>query len=394
MDDPSKVAVKRVALLVETSRGFGRGLLHGIAHWMRERGAWSTFVGESELDDQPPEWLGRSHFDGVISRQLPERLQAWAQDGRIPVVNLRDSSPKSDSPGIFPDDFLVGQMAADHLYDRGYRSFGFCGSPAHWSRRRRDGFQARVEGLGCQLSVYEQRAEKAGPSLLNDRDEISRWVTSLPRPVGIMAANDPRGLQVLDACHAVELRVPGEVGIVGVDDDTVFCELATPTLSSVRQDLETLGVTAAAILDAAMRGAPDSVRQRILVPPVSVAVRGSSDAFVIADEDVRKALMLIRGQACRGISIEEVASHTVLTRRTLERRFQRILGVTIHEEILRTKVENARRILVDEDLKLEVVATRCGFSSVPHLCKVFKEATGQRPGDFRRLQRRPSPTGR
>ena len=249
----------------------------------------------------------------------------------IPVVNLGEES----LPGVPMVDFdatKIGHMAADHLLQRGLGHFGYVGiRGVCWSDRRREAFVGRVTAAGGSCRVCEPTS-KGGlhGDFEVEHDELARWLTSLPRPVGIMACYDVMGGRVLGICREVGLAVPEEIAVLGVDNDAVLCEVADPPLSSVDQRSERAGYEAASLLDRLMQG--ESFRETVVLDPKGVVPRQSTDVIAVDDPDIQAALRLIRTHACRGLHVEDVAEASPLSRRTLERRFRRLLGRTPHDE--------------------------------------------------------------
>src|SRR5262249_31361529 len=154
----------------------------------------------------------------------------------------------------------------------------------------------------------------------------------LPKPLGMFASNDTRGLQLLDACRLARVAVPEEVAAIGVDNEEIACELALPPLSSVIPDAFPVGYEAAAMLSLLMHGqkAPE---QLIYIPPLCVATRQSTDVTAIPDPRVATAMTFIRENACRGISVDDVVEHVLISRSVLQQLFRQILGNTIHDAI-------------------------------------------------------------
>jgi len=217
----------------------------------------------------------------------------------------------------------------------------------------------------------------------DDLPAIARWIESLPKPVGIMAAYDVRALEVLDAVRSLGLACPDDVAVIGVDNDEVLCDLAAPALSSVNQNLECIGYEAARLLAARMAGHADAAAS-LFIPPLGVAVRRSTDVLAVDDPDVRRGLRLIRAKACDGLTPDDVATATDLPRRSLDRQFTKLLGRSIHDEIARTKLQAAKRLLAETDLKLSAVAARCHFAHAAQLCNVFKRTLAETPTEYRR----------
>jgi LacI family transcriptional regulator len=382
----SRRQIPRVALLVETSKAFGRGVLQGVARWLREHEPWSLYADERGLEEGVPEDVATWNVDGIISRLQNHQLPAAWRDGRIPLVSLRWEEGEQPSPGIHSDEAAIARAAADHLIDQGFQQLAFCGVRSRWSVLREDAFVAHAATRGILVHLFDPPpAHRIGMSP-DELPAIARWLESLPRPVGIMAAYDVRALELLEAVQSLGLACPDDVAVCGVDDDEVLCTLATPELTSVAQNLECIGYEAARMLAARMAGRPVPA-ETVFVPPVGVVIRRSSDMLAVEDADLRRALRLIRSKACAGLSADEVARVTSLSRRSLERQFTKAFGRSVHDEIVRTKLAAARRLLAETDLKLAAIATRCHFAHAAQLCTVFKKAFGLTPTEHRRRYR-------
>ncbi|MFH5804333.1 hypothetical protein ACG2DA_09785, partial [Alienimonas sp. DA493] len=151
-----------VALLIESSRSYGRELLKGVARYARTQANWSLLHQEMSIDDTPPDWLEASSVRGVIARvddHSVGRLRALG----VPVVDVRCRHAFVGIPRIDTDDRAVARLAFDHLRDRGFERFAFCGYEAtHYSIRRLRFFRGFVRDGGFPLSVYE--SPRAAPS--------------------------------------------------------------------------------------------------------------------------------------------------------------------------------------------------------------------------------------
>ncbi len=209
---------------------------------------------------------------------------------------------------------------------------------------------------------------------------------ALPKPLGLIACNDFRGIQALDACRRSGIAVPEEVAVVGVDNEELVCTLAYPPLSSVVPDARSIGYEAAALLDRLMRG-ETAPAAPLSIPPVDVITRLSTDINAIADPDVATAMRFIRERACEGIGVADVLSRVPVSRSVLQRRFRSLLGRSIHGAIAGVRLQRAKQLLIDTDLPLSAIAQRAGFSHVEYLCAAFRQATGLSPGTYRRDRR-------
>ncbi len=381
------VTIPHVAVIVETSKEYGRGLLRGIGRFIRANGPWSIFLEERGVDEPVPEWLPRFKGHGIIARVSDARMARAVSAVSVPIVNLRYQVAGVDLPTIYGDDLAIATLALQHFRERGFRRFGYCGRPGvRWSDVRSQAFCEAVTSLGASCEIYAPRDAASLGSWEREQEDLARWLRGLPRPLAVLACNDVRGLQILDACRRIGSPVPGQVAVLGVDNDAVFCDLSDPPLSSIDQDLERIGYEAAALLERLMRGdAPPD--EPVLVPPRGVVTRRSTDAIAIDDPAIATALRYIRLHACRDITIDEVASEAAVSRRVLERRVKEILGETPHDLILGVRLEGLKHLLVETDQKLEDVAGRAGFRYVSRMSAFFKERTGMTPGEYRRAQR-------
>lgn len=374
-----------VALIVETAIHYGREVLQGVTRYLRSRPqAWSVFLEQGELFTSPPSWLRRWRGDGVICRKTSRPLAAALKRARIPVVDLTDSSLLEALPRIESNQRAIGILAADHLLERGFDRFAFCGfNDQAWSIARRDAFVARLRERGHACDIWE--SVWTGPRARaweREQDRIVAWLRSLPRPVGVMACNDMRGQHVLDACQRIDLAVPEEAAVIGVDDDRLLCNLCHPPLSSVVPNAERVGYEAAALLDRLMAGEKPPGTP-VTVEPLGVKTRQSTDVLAIDDADVAAVVRLIRERACTGLSMKEVMRSAAMSRSVLERRFREQLGHSPQAEIRSVQIKRVKQLLAESDLPLARIAALAGYPHPEYMSVVFKRETGQTPGRYR-----------
>lgn len=372
-----------VALLIETSRSYGRGVLRGVRRYVSEQGPWSVYLETRALDSHGPPWLKKWRGDGIMTRTGSRALARLVRAARVPAVELRTLRFGGDLPWVGVDNRALGQMVAEHLLERGFRRFGlFALDSEDFFRERCGNFLDTVRRSGCSCDVYQAPPHAEHPARWEQQqEELSRWVRDLAKPVGVMACTDQLGFWLLDACKRAGAAVPEEVAVVGVENDESLCAMASPPLSSMALNTERIGYTAAELLARLMRGR--RVPQRVFIAPLGVVTRHSSDVVAIEDEELAAALRFIRQNACAGISVDDVLKALPLSRSKLERGLRQLLGRSPNTEIRRVQLRHVQQLLLETDLTLAAIAARTGFPHVQYLCTAFKKLFGQTPGQCR-----------
>lgn len=376
----------RIALLIETSNSYARGLLRGIHAYIRERGRWSTYLPELGRGDAPPAWLKAWRGDGIIARIENQRIADAIKRLKLPVVDVSAARIVPSIPWVETDDEAIARLAVEHLLDRGFKNFAYCGDRRfEWSNLRRAAMQRALENAGHSCHVYEPGGalRKTAPS---DDVQLAQWLKTLPRPVGILACYDIRGKQLLEVCRACNIAVPEQVAVLGVDNDELLCSLCDPPLSSIVPDTHRTGYMAAELLDRMMAG--ERIKgEAHLIKPMGLVTRQSTDVLAIDDEDVAKAARFIREHACDGIDVTDVLTRVPLSRRVLESRFKKLLGRTPHDEIQRVQLRRVESLLAETDLPLVKIADRAGFRHTEYMSVVFKQKIGIPPSEYRAQKR-------
>jgi LacI family transcriptional regulator len=374
-------------LLVDTAAPFGRSVIQGIGRYALESGPWSIQFVYRVLDSLPPQWLKQWRGDGIISRtaNLKQAKMLWAT--KVPLVELH-SHPKIGVPQVRIDLVMEGRMAVDHLLNCGLRQFAFFNyGEAWWIKLHREAFCQALKERGYECHSYQPPAsDRSVPAWReSQRPGLSKWLRSLPRPIGIFTAGDIHSAFLLDVCREINIAVPEEVAILGMGNDSVICETVRPTLSSIDVGARHMGYEAARLLDRMMAGKP--AKDIIYVPPSHVVVRQSTDLVAIADADIAQAVRIIRESACTGIDVGHIAEEIGLSRRALERRFRQYLGRSPKAEIMRIRLEHAQMLMARTDKTSESIAKQSGFSSLEYFTKVFRHKVGMKPQAYRKMRR-------
>jgi len=359
--------------------------MRGIARYSRLHGPWMFY-------QQPAFYLKSSNnskvllstikeldADGIIMREIPQ--SRGIIDLGIPAII--SSAQKTSIPGaanIVGDVEADGKMAAEHLLERGFKNFAYCGfsDDLWWSKARGESFEKTIGQAGYKVHFYEQPKAKAKRTWAKEQFILADWLKSLPKPTGLMACIDERSANVVEACKIAGLYIPEEVAVIGVDNDDLICDLSTPPLSSIALNDEMTGYNAAELLDKLMAG-EKTTQQVITLSPTHVVTRQSTDTFAIDDPDVIEAVRFIHNNATEQILVDDVVNHVAMTRRTLQRRFHAVLGRTISDEIMHTRIELACKMLVETNQPISLIALNLGQADINHVSRWFKKLKGMTP---------------
>ncbi|MGB7345262.1 MAG: DNA-binding transcriptional regulator [Pirellulaceae bacterium] len=376
---------KKVALLIETSNAYARGLLKGVIAYHQQHGNWSVFLPEQERGGTPPSWLSRWKPDGIIARIENEQIAKAVKRTKRPLVDVSAAQMIANVPWVETNDHQVAKLAAEHLLQRGFRNIGFCGDPGfNWSNWRLKALQEILAADGITCHVHQSTPKySADYSWEVESKRMAAWIKKLPKPIGILACYDIKAQQLLDVCRESDLAVPEQVAVIGVDNDPLICDLSNPPLTSIALNSGRIGFESARLLDRMMNGEQVSASS-LLIDPQDIVVRQSTDVLAIDDAAVGEALRYIREFATANIRVSDVVDHVGLSRRQLEHRFSRWLGRTPHQEIQRRRIERVKQLLRTTKLPVAEVADRCGFEHPEYLCVVFQRETGQSISDYRR----------
>jgi LacI family transcriptional regulator len=408
----------RVLLLLYPYAGYDRGILQGIARYSQIHGPWFLYLAGEEAGLPLPDLeavsgeavktfrvgdrksirlpdLRRWGVTGIIGRlQSPEITRTVIKSGApMIVMDVSDDERRclaamrqSHVSEIEPDSYQAGKLAAEHLLERGLKHFAFCGFEGRgWSDRRQRGFCKRLEECGFSCQVYQPPKSRGSLLWQRERPKLTDWLRGLPKPLGVMACNDNRGRQAIEAATLGGMAVPDQVAIVGVDDDQLLCELSNPPLSSVVLNAEKGGYQAAELLDKLM--ARKTKHQQILVEPLWVVARRSTEAMAVGDAKVAAAMRFIREKGREPIGVDNVVAQVGISRRALEIRFHGTIGHSIREEIKRVRLKWVKQLLLETNLPTAKIAEVSGFNSLSYLSKVFHKEMSETLSQYRRRQR-------
>jgi LacI family transcriptional regulator len=374
------MSAPRVLVVLNTEAAWSRGILRGFVASARERD-WTLLHYHPSSDLT---WLAREWAPAVAVVGPELDGKALSPLASATLVSVTVDRTERGIASVYPDDAGVAALALDHLIATGIRrvtTFRYDESPFAVTRERafvERAQKARVEvaaGWGSSARVPAERGE--------DPAAMVAWLEKLPRPCGIFTCTDGWGRAVTRYAHAAGLRIPEDLALVGADNDALECELISPPLSSVVIPWQEVGKNAATLVRLALSG--KSIQgSRLVVPPIGVVARRSSEVLAIDDALVRKAVRWIRDNADRRIGVTMVARAMGGGRQRLERRFRAVLDRTVQEEIRRAHVDVAKRLLATTRTDLREIAKQCGFTNAALLNAAFRRELGTTPGAYRR----------
>ncbi|QDT55897.1 Xylose operon regulatory protein [Caulifigura coniformis] len=381
-----KKTTRVIALAVHTVNSFYRGVIRGISRRVHDHADWRVLFVRAQASVSTRRIL--SNVDAVITHIDQQEWCEFLIRTGIPTVNIDAVLPGLPMPRLNLDDRFIGQMAAEHFSSRGIRRFGFFGqNDLLFSQEREKAFRAAVQSIGGDLQVFDARGRQdLGPrtSLSDTFLRLCDWLRSLEYPIGLLAPWDFWALEVIEACRQLKLRVPEDVSILGVDNDELYCSVSDPSLSSVIVPAEAVGVEAVNQVERLIRERRTTLEHDILLPPIGIATRRSTDFLAIEDADVLAALNFIRDNLHRPIQVPDVLRAVSISRRSLERKVWDAVGITLGAVLRRSRLDRAKQLLVESDLPITAVSRRTGYTDLRHIELAFRQSLGVTPSAFRR----------
>lgn len=376
--------MKRIVLLLETSRAFGRGLIKGIARYSKIKGPWSFYKEPTDLKSSIPH-LTNWNPDGIIMRD--SLIKKELLNLNIPtILAVHDSSYPKDVPVIKTESQEIAKLASGHLIGKGFKNLAFFGfEDFDWVKERKSFFVHFNSEAGYETHIYKPKRRKKN-EWERELLEVSEWIKALPKPVGVFACNDDYGQHILEVCKIAKLKVPEEVAVLGVDNDPMICDISDPPLTSIALNVETAGYEAAELMDKMIENKKIPVKQ-ITVSPSHVVQRQSTDILAVNDINVSRAIGFIKKNAKNKILVEDVVRTTELSKRTLERKFRKMIHRSIYNEIQNVRIELITKMLIETDLPISQITSLFDFTDVEHISRYFKRGKGIGLREFRKYHK-------
>lgn len=341
-------------------------LLRGISRYAQEADWILDASGRHEK--RPPLDFA---VDGLITLATCDRPRArYVRSFKVPTVALGVHGEKFGDVRVTGDDEAIGPIAVKHFIDCGLQHIGFVqfGDIGIEHRRR---------------LILQEAVVRSGHTFhLLDGKTLEQQLRNLPKPLGLMASNDEVMIKVMQVCLKKGYRIPEEIALLGVDDIEFICEAAPVPLSSINLNFERLGYEAARWLDRLMNRKPPPNRP-VVVPIHGLTARNSTNVLAFRNDRLAKAMHYIQEHFQEPITATDVVKSSGVSRQVLQRLFRQDIGHSILNVIMRSRIEEAKRMLRNTNIKLDIIAERCGFRSRLHFHRTFFRLAGSPPAGWR-----------
>lgn len=369
-------SLPRVLVEIPTANFLFRRMLEGVLEYARRKGPWNFRLILTDDDAGSANALKWKATAAIVLTDSPKVVQRVSRMG-VPTVFINPpecAALRQLPPHVMAasyDHEAAGRAVADYFLRRKYRNFAwFSGNAATaGARGRHAGFVDALEKAGFK------------PKEFGCDMTLEDWLSALPKPCALFALHDRLARQVVAAAAEAGVMIPNDIAVMGVDNDEVLCETATPTLSTVDLNGRMMGFRCAHLLDKLMCG--KSTQRRAKIGFLQIVTRQSTDASAISDPVVTKVLSHIRENLSSPLSIAKLARMGGCSVRTLQLKFGKVLGHSLREEIFRQRVYAARDMIVNTGKSIAEIAYECGFCSQSHLGQRVKDVFGKSPRQMR-----------
>ncbi len=373
----------KVILLIDCADEHDRKLLRGIMRYSKENGPWlfyrllPDYRFSSGCEEKAIEFAKSWKADAIMGRWNDSKLHLL-DELDIPVV-LQNNRSRSDVFSNISGDYdTTGRLAAQYFRNKLYTEYAFYGiKDIVWSEERCEGYRSEVEKFkGHFYSYVEQVGE-------DNREMTVEWLMNLPKPIAVFCCDDAHALFLTETCKISGIRVPEDVAILGVDDDDLLCHISDPTLSSIQMDVENGGYMTCKLLHEQLKSGsrkPFNVN----ITPLRIHERKSTSVWNITDSQVLRLIEVIENDYSRDLKMDELLQTVSLSRRSIEMRFKKVMGVTIYQYLLKVRVEHLAYLLVTTDRPYIDIVYDVGFRDYNNVSRIFRKFKGCSPQEWRR----------
>jgi len=378
----------RLILLTDFTEAFAQYLLKGILKYSKGREPWVVCR-------MPPSYKQRFGIKGVL-----DWAKKWEANAIIAQFDITDDVSVFEAnniiavaqdykkrftsiPNITSDYHLAGRMVADFFVQKGYRNFAFFGyKDVVWSEERCEGFFEQIAKYGFSSSFYEYHNEQIENLWFYESTPLIKWLKDLPTATALLACDDNQAIKITEACRIADLKIPEEIAVMGVDNDTVVCNLSEPPLSSLHMNVEMGGYETAALIDKMIKKKTKEYKD-IYIKPLNIINRISTDIYSTDDPYVLQAIKYIHQNLSNKLCVEDIVKQIPLSRRLLEMRFKSVTGEPIYQYMLKLRIDNFAQSLLSSNEPISEIALNAGFIDYKNLARQFRQLKHCSPSEYR-----------
>ncbi|WP_299359982.1 DNA-binding transcriptional regulator [uncultured Parabacteroides sp.] len=378
----------KILLLTDFSSGYGRSLLEGVVRYAREAGPWAfyrmpLYYRELHGDEGVVRWAEEWGADAIIAQLTDVDLDILNRLD-IPIIVQNYKERYHGLSNLTGDYYGTGVMAASFFIRKGYKAFAYYGFlDTVWMRERGEGFRDTVADHGYPVYVLDDDGQMSGGQWNFDAERVSRWLLDLPKPVALFACDDYYALQITEVCKMYNIDIPGDIAVLGVDNDNLLCNISDPSLSSIELDVENGGYEVGKLLHQFIEKkitAPVDV----IIKPVRIVARGSTERFAVSDKYIGHVLDYIDENYRNPLSVDDLIRIIPYSRRVLEKKFKGETGMSVYQYIQQQRIDKFASLLIATHLPLVEAAANAGFTDYKNISRIFVKMKGMTPLQYRK----------
>ncbi|HEY1663593.1 MAG TPA: DNA-binding transcriptional regulator [Verrucomicrobiae bacterium] len=356
----------------------------GIAKYAMEAG-WHLCADITKEKVIPWGWEG----DGILAwLGAGDDLARFVAGAKLPTVDFSYRRPQLPFPRVLTDHYAAARLAADYFLARGLKNFMFYSAIENWSFDEvGTAFGEILKGAGhsCKwIRWHESTSHTTGPlQWKNQRRWLAAQLKNAPKPLALFAASDDHALEVIETCETINLAVPEDVSVIGMDNSLPAVDAMRTPVSTVDRNLSTLGYRGAELLDQLMHGQRPPLNP-IRISPTGLITRKSSDLLAVNHPGVARSLRYLWDNCDKPIGVEDLARIAAMSRSGLHQAFLAHIGRPPGTELHRVRIEKAKKLLTQSRMKLEEIAEKSGYHSGNSFWIAFKQATGMSPKQYQK----------
>ena len=379
--------MKTIALLFESTGEYGREFLKGVAQYARERRDWRLRLHPLTSSDDGNPIAG---CDGIISRAAEAATMRWLKASGLPLVDAFCQDPDAGVIGVDSDHDAIATMAAEYFLNHKFTNFAYCGyRGTRYSDMLAAAFARTLAKAGHKCLEYRTVELPTDAMILDDKarkprspHRLAEWIAKLPPRTALFCANDLRAYHVLNICNEIGRKVPSDIAVLGVDNDTVLCSCASVPLSSIDPNAFGVGYAAAQALDELIEKRAKQFKAPPMqyVKPGDLIARESTECYPLDPPWLEKALIHVDANMNHPLSASDLIKLSGVSHTALQKMFTRKIGMSPGHYILTVKMREAQRLLTTrKKMRMSEIAERTGFADQKYFCRTYHGYFGHAP---------------